>query len=208
MEIDSELRNGVIKSLPEAINIADVELRGQVYDAWVLSLSKSSFKKIEDIPAKGGPETPAILGGTQADHLNGVARIAVAMVAAMKETIKSFQVDLDEVRAGGLCHDLGKAFEFDPENRKRWSDDPAMTGLPSMRHTLYGVHIALSAGLPEKIAHIAGAHSPEGEFIIRSLACDIVRLADEAFWHLLGKGGNLEGDVFDWQEVVKKLPKP
>ena len=208
MEIDSELRNGVMNSLPEAMKIVDVELRNQVYDARALSLSKSSFKLIEDIPAKGGPETPAILGGTQADHLNGVARIAVAMATALKETIGSFQVDLDEVRAGGLCHDLGKAFEFDPENRKRWSDDPAMTGFPSMRHTLYGVHIALSAGLPEKIAHIAGAHSPEGGFIIRSLACDIVHLADEAFWHLLGKGDRLEGDVLHWEEVVKNLPKP
>ena len=196
MEIYSDLRNGVIESLPEARNIKDVGLRDRVYDAWALSLSKSSFKRIEEIPASGGPDTPQILDGTQADHLNGVARIGVAMATALKGTIGSFEVDPDEVIAGGLCHDLGKAFEFDPENRKRWTDDPAITGLPSMRHTLYGVYIALSAGLPEQIAHIAGAHSPEGELITRSLACDIVHLADEAFWQLLRKAGRLEGDVF------------
>ena len=84
MEIDQELRNGVIESLPEAKNIEDDDLRERVYDAWALSLSMSTFKRIEEIRASGGPETPAMLHGTQADHLNGVARIGVAMVRALK----------------------------------------------------------------------------------------------------------------------------
>lgn len=196
MDIDQNLRSGVIESLPEAKNIKDDDLRERVYDAWALSLSMSSFKRIEEIRASGGPETPAMLNGTQADHLNGVARIGVAMAQALKSTVDDFDVDLDEVIAGGLCHDIGKAWEFDPENRERWVDDPAVTGLPSMRHTIYGAHIALTAGLPEKIAHIAGAHSPEGEFVTRSLVCDIIHLADDTFWKLLRKGGHLEGDVF------------
>ena len=100
---------------------------------------------------------------------------------------KDFDVDIDEVIAGGLCHDLGKPFEYNEENRSRWSSDPAATGFPSIRHTMYGVHIALSAGLPEKIAHIAGAHSMEGQFLKRSLAGEIIHYADEAYWRILAK---------------------
>lgn len=193
MKIDAELRKGVIESLPEAKNIKDDNLRERVYDAWAISLSTSSYKRIEDIGASGGPGTPGLKNGTQADHLNGVARIGVAIAAAIKETITDFDVDMDEVIAGGLCHDIGKPFEFDPENRERWTADPGKTGLPSMRHTLYGVYVALSAGLPEEIAHIAGAHSAEGENVARSAVCEIVHFADYAFWGVLGKAGQLEG---------------
>lgn len=110
----------------------------------------NSFKRIEEIRASGGPETPAMLNGTQTDHLNGVARIGVAMAKALKSTVRDFDVDLDEIIVGGLCHDIGKTWEFDPRNRDRWTKNPAATGLPSMRHTIYGAHILLTAGLPEK----------------------------------------------------------
>ena len=103
-----------------------------------------------------------------------------------------FQVDLDEVIAGGLCHDLGKAWEYDPGNRERWSDH-RITGSPSLRHPLFGVFVALTAGLPEQIAHIAGTHSAEGEHITRSLAGEIVAIADATFWRVLRSGGLLEG---------------
>ena len=191
MDIDPELREGVIESLPEAKNIKNDNLRERVYDAWALSLSKSSYKTIEDIGASGGPGTPALKEGTQADHANGVARMGAAMATALKGTIRGFEVDMDEVIAGGLCHDIGKPFEFDPANRERWEADPGKTGLPSMRHTLYGVYLCLSAGLPEEIAHIAGAHSLEGENVARSTVCDIIHFADYAFWGILGKAGQL-----------------
>ena len=98
--------------------------------------------------------------------------------AIAKEMKSNFDldVDMDEVIAGGLCHDLGKPFEFDANNQARWKANPGITGCPSIRHTVYGVHIALTAGLPEKIAHIAGAHSREGEHVQRSLVGEIVPL--------------------------------
>ena len=130
-------------------------------------------------------------GTLLADHANGVARMGAAMATALKGTIRGFEVDMDEVIAGGLCHDIGKPFEFDPVNRERWEADPGKTGLPSMRHTLYGVYLCLSAGLPEEIAHIAGAHSLEGENVARSTVCDIIHFVDYAFWGILGKAGHL-----------------
>jgi len=192
MRIDERIRGGVIETLPEAKEIRNKKLREHVYDAWAMSLATSQFTKIEDIPPSGNPNSPLMKTGTQADHLRSVARLSVAIAKELKDSFEEFDVDMDEVIAGGLCHDLGKPFEFDPKNQERWKSDPRTTGWPSIRHTVYGVHIALSAGLPEKIAHIAGAHSMEGEYVKRSLVGMIVHHADYAFWEILRSAGVLE----------------
>jgi putative nucleotidyltransferase with HDIG domain len=98
-------------------------------------------------------------------------------------------IDRDVVVAGGLCHDVGKPWEFDPENRRRWEAAPRAVGLPSIRHPAYGVHICLTVGLPEAVAHIAGAHSGEGELLVRSQECTIVHLADIGYWTMALAGG-------------------
>jgi len=193
MKIDENIRKGVIEALPEAKEIRNEELREKVYDAWAMSLATSGYKRIEYIPASGVPDSPPMKSGTQTDHLRSVARLSVAIATELKDTFEQFDVDMDEVIAGGLCHDLGKPFEFDRKNQERWKSDPRITGWPSIRHTVYGVHIALSAGLPEQIAHIAGAHSMEGEHIKRSLVGLIVHHADYAFWRILEQAGILEG---------------
>ena len=192
LRIDKTQRLGVVEDLPYAKAIRDAELRELVYDAWAMSLSSSGFDRINDMPCSGGPGGPELMGRGQAAHLNGVARIGVSIAQGLKDEVGHFQVDLDEVIAGGLCHDLGKAWEYDPDNRERWSDH-RITGSPSLRHPLFGVFVALTAGLPEQIAHIAGTHSAEGEHITRSLAGEIVAIADATFWRVLRSGGLLEG---------------
>ncbi|MBA7600905.1 hypothetical protein ES703_07968 [subsurface metagenome] len=194
--VDRErIRKGVIESLPEAKEIKNKDLKERVYDAWTLALAESGFESIEDLPGSGAPGYPCIKGGTQADHLRVVARMAAAMAKELGNFFPNFNVDVDEVIAGGLCHDLGKPFEYNPSNRKRWEANPAATGCPSIRHSVYGAHVALAAGLPEKIAHIAGAHSMEGEYITRSLACEIIHNADYCFWLAMGKAGLLDGPM-------------
>jgi hypothetical protein len=51
-----------------------------------------------------------------------------------------------------------------------------------LRHPPYGVHICLTVGLPEEVAHIAAGHSYEGEVLSRSAACTIVHFADKGYW--------------------------
>ena len=189
LQIDEKIRQGVIASLPEAKQIQNTELREKVYDAWAISLQESGYTKIEEMPQSGAPGWHEAQIGTQTDHLRGVARISVKIAEELKEAVEQFDVDMDEVIAGGLCHDLGKPFEFRPENQERWKAAPQITGLPSIRHTVYGVHMALTAGLPEKIAHIAGAHSLEGQHVERSLAATIVHHADSLYWRVLRKAG-------------------
>ena len=103
-------------------------------------------------------------------------------------------IDRDILVAAALCHDVGKPWEFDPENQARWTAQRARTGRPSIRHPGYGVHICLTVGLPEEVAHVAGGHSAEGELIQRSLTNQIVHQADYAFWGVLQAGGQLVED--------------
>jgi putative nucleotidyltransferase with HDIG domain len=98
------------------------------------------------------------------------------------------KVNKDILIAGALCHDVGKPFEFDPENRKRWEAHPYNSGLPAIRHPAFGVYICLTVGLPEEVAHCAAAHSGEGELVVRSLENTIIHHVDYAFWNVCRAG--------------------
>ena len=108
---------------------------------------------------------------------------------ARRTVVGALDVDRDLLLAAALCHDLGKPFEFSPENRARWSGDPARWGEPSLRHPVYGTYVALTAGLPEEVAHVCAAHSMEGDNVKRSLIATIVHFADYAYWDILERAG-------------------
>jgi putative nucleotidyltransferase with HDIG domain len=187
-----DLRQGVRLSLPEIAEIRNSELREKVVEAWALALSQTEFQRIEEIRSSGNPKSPAMKRGSQADHLRGVTRMALALAEQLEQVIGPFGVDRDLLLACALCHDVGKPFEFSPRNQARWEGNPAAVGYPAIRHSVYGVHLALSVGLPEAVAHTAGAHSGEGELITRSLENTIVHHADYAYWQILVRAGLLE----------------
>ncbi len=184
-----ELREGVRRSLPEIAEIKHPDLRAKVVEAWAFALSETEFTRIEEIKASGVPGSAPLKQGTQADHLRGVARVAQGIADGLEKVHGDVGIDRDLLWAGALCHDLGKPFEFSPRNQARWQADVGASGYPAIRHSVYGVHVALTVGLPEAVAHMAGAHSAEGELIKRSLENTIVHYADEAYWRTLDRAG-------------------
>jgi len=190
-ELDT-IRQGVRESLPEIAEIRDAELRAKVVEAWALSLFQTEIQRIEDIRPSGNPKSPKMKRGTQADHIRGVTRMALGLAEQLQQVVGPFGVDRDLLLACALCHDVGKPFEFSPRNQARWEGNPAAVGYPSIRHSVYGVHLALTVGLPEAVAHTAGAHSGEGELITRGLENTIVHFADHAYWAILERAGLLE----------------
>jgi putative nucleotidyltransferase with HDIG domain len=190
-----ELRKGVRESLPEIADIQDNNLRDKVIEAWALSLSHSEFTRIEDMSPAGVPGRQVMNRGTQADHLRGVARMALALADALEQVFGPLEINRDLLLAGALCHDLGKPFEFSERNQGRWSENAGVCGHPSLRHPVYGAHIALTAGLPEAIAHICAAHSLEGQFVKRSLENTIVHHCDYAYWDVLERAGIVTPDA-------------
>lgn len=193
--ITAALRQQIRQELPEIDQISDESLRNQAIEAWAYAIAHSSFSSIREIPPAGNPGVQEARRGDQTDHLRGVTRMAIAIADEMQSAYPELEIDKDIIIAGGLLHDVGKAWEFDPERRKRWASQQRRYGRPSIRHPAIGAHICLTIGLPEEIAHIAMAHSGEGELLVRSLECMIVHQADYTFWNTLLAGGQLKPET-------------
>lgn len=194
--VTDALRQGVREDLPELAETRDAALRERAIEAWAIALAGSSFQRISEIQGAALPEMAVLRRGGQDVHLRGVAHLSLVIARHMKSLDPGVDIDEDIVLVGALCHDLGKPYEFDPVHRSRWQADPSRDGFPPMRHTVFGAHIALAAGLPESIAHIALAHSGDGDKIVRSLECSIVHHADELWWKIAaGCGLLLEASI-------------
>jgi putative nucleotidyltransferase with HDIG domain len=192
--VTDELRARVRTELPEVEEIRNPELAAKVVEAWALALASSSFGAIAEIEPSGNPGLNTLKRGSQTDHIRGVTRMAMALAEQLSGLLPDLRIDRDLLIAGALCHDIGKPWEFDPENRRRWEGKPRRAGLPSIRHPAFGVHVCLSVGLPEEVAHCAAAHSGEGELLMRSLENTIVHHADYAFWGICRAGDLLVAD--------------
>ena len=193
--VSNELRAQVKEELPEIGQIENEGLREKCVMAWAYALAHSSFTSIKQIAPSGNPDVNEAKRGDQTDHLRGVTRLAHAIASEMQASYPELDIDMDVVIAGGLLHDVGKAWEFDPERRERWAREQKRFGRPSIRHPAMGAHICLTVGLPEEIAHIAMAHSGEGELLVRSLECMIVHQADYTFWNTLIAGGQIKPET-------------
>jgi putative nucleotidyltransferase with HDIG domain len=194
-EISDELRQQIRLELPEISMIGDPDLQTKAVEAWAYAIAHSSFTSIHQIPPAGNPDVQEAKRGDQTDHLRGVTRLAIGIAREMQAAYPELDINMDTIVAGGLLHDVGKAWEFDPERRKRWSSEQKRYGRPSIRHPAMGAHICMTVGLPEEVAHIAMAHSGEGELLVRSLECMIVHQADYTFWNTLLAGGQLKPDT-------------
>lgn len=202
-ELSDGLRDQIRTELPEYALITDEDLRERVINAWAMAIASSSFKSIREIQPAGNPNSMILTRGDQTDHIRGVTRLAIVMADEIIASNKDISVRRDIVIAGGLCHDIGKPWEFDLHNQKRWREAPRATGLPSLRHSVYGAHVCLTAGLPEEVAHIAAAHSGEGELLVRSLENTIVHFADIGYWSIM-----LAGGVIDPATIAAKYKRP
>jgi 23S rRNA maturation-related 3'-5' exoribonuclease YhaM len=187
--ITDETRRAVSEDFPEISLIEDAGLRNKVVEAWSYSLCCSGFARITDMPPEGNPGAPVLRQGTQADHLRGVFRYARAIGQEFEQSYPQSVIDWNILLAGAACHDVGKPYEFDTDNRKRWAECPDEAGAPAFRHSVFGMHVCLMAELPEEVAHIAVGHSLEGLHMGVSTECTIVRQADHGWWHVAGALG-------------------
>ncbi len=199
IEISDADRARLLDEMPEIAWIEDAELRRNVTDAWVAAVGSSSLSRISDMKPSGNYDSRPLRHGTQADHIRSVTRLALKIAEEMAGLFPGFSYDRDILIAGSMCHDIGKVWEFDPENVRRWKADPRATGMPSLRHPGYGIHICLTLGLPETVAHMAAAHSGEGELLVRSLENTILHWADYTFWQVVD-AGNQFADQDPWLE--------
>ncbi|MEP9380393.1 HD domain-containing protein [Aquabacter sp. CN5-332] len=197
-EVSDKLRATIRKELqPELDEIRSDTLRDQVVEAWAVAIAHTSFTCISDLRASGMWNTDRLIRGTQADHLRGVAAIAIQIAHALKQQFPELPVDRDILVAGALCHDVGKPYEYDPVKQARRKAQPSKAGWPIFRHPPYGMHVCLTVGLPDEVAQIALGHSYEGEVLARSPECTIVHYADKSYWQTLRISGLMVDDYKD-----------
>jgi 23S rRNA maturation-related 3'-5' exoribonuclease YhaM len=187
--VTDQTRAFVIADFPEISLIPDDEMRTKAVEAWSYSLCCSDFQRITDLPPEGNPGAPVLRRGTQADHLRGVVRTAKAIGDEFRLAYPETGIDWNILMAGAVCHDVGKPFEFDPTNRARWQAAPADSGFPTFRHSVFGMHVCLTVGLPDEVGHIAVGHSFEGLHMGVSAECTIIRQADHGWWQVAGALG-------------------
>jgi 23S rRNA maturation-related 3'-5' exoribonuclease YhaM len=187
--ITAETRNSVVEDFSEIAWIQDADLRAKAVEAWSYALCCSDFQRITDIPPEGNPGAPVLRQGTQADHVRGVVQYTKAIGEVFAKSHPQVPIDWDILMAGAVCHDVGKPYEFDPANRTRWAAAPGDAGQPTFRHSVFGMHVCLTVGLPEEVAHIAIGHSFEGQHMGVSAECTIIRQADHGWWHVAGALG-------------------
>ncbi len=182
-----KLREGVLTSLPELSDIASEELREKSIEAWVLALSETSFTSLDDLTCSNNLGKVTYDGRTQSHHIRGVGRMARAMAQEMVFLSPDIGIDPDIALAGGLLHDVGKPYLYDPKNYTRWQSNIALLGDPPIRHAAYGAHIAMRVGLPEEIVHIIAMHEMdrEGQYGARSAYVELVSYADYVYWKIL-----------------------
>lgn len=184
VELDLEIRAGVFKTLPQIMEIQNEELREKVADAWTFSLQINGYKHIEDMPGSGMPEAGSL--GDQSMHIRAVGYNAVSLYENLcKAYERDMELDKDMLIACALLHDVGKPYEYNPENRARWAANHKITGAPNVRHPAYGTYIAITCDLPEEVVHVCACHSPEGRFVTRSAYATLVHYADDGSWFSL-----------------------
>ena len=195
MTVDDTQRARVRAELPEVEWIEDADLAGQSrrglgpgpFPEFLLARSLTSAA-----PAIPTPRRSRTAPRPTTSEASPGSRSSIA--DELGSLFPGLEYDRDLLIAAALCHDVGKPWEFDPENQARWAAERGRTGWPSIRHPGYGVHICLTVGLPEEVAHVAGGHSGEGELVQRSLINHVVHQADCAFWRVLQAGGQLVED--------------
>lgn len=194
IDIPQQIKDYVVEDLPVIMDIRDEWLRGKVIEAWAFSLYINGYRRVSELPGSGMPGAP--IKGDQTRHILYVAYTSMDIKRNLEKVFhEKLNVDDDLLLACAICHDVGKPYEYNKENRARWEKDPSVSGLPAVRHPAYGTYVAISVGLPEEVVHVCACHSPEGRFVKRSLAATIVHYADDSFWFVMESTGQLEGEV-------------
>jgi putative nucleotidyltransferase with HDIG domain len=217
--ITDELRQSVMDSFPELSQVKNRELADKAVTALTIGLAMSTFKSWDDVPGGDFPTAAMLVPGSgdgfdppakkagQQVHMRAVGQLAVAMAKEAKKWNTKVEINEDYCLVGGILHDVGKAYEFDPVNQKRWKTDPSRTGDSAIRHPIFGIYPAILAGLPEDMVHLIASHSKEGDEVKRSLESYIVHEADFLMWPLAANAGAIDPKTIPAGSIKKFDPR-
>jgi hypothetical protein len=154
---------------PELELLGDVALREKVAAIWQQLWAESSFERIEDVPVMPSLPYPHL------KHQQGYLKCVVA-VARIFEEVHGPRYQMDHLIAGALLADASKLVEY-----RREDEGYGLTELgKSIPHAVYGVHLALAAGLPMPIVHMIASHSPNSSMAPATAEAQLLHWLDQA----------------------------
>jgi putative nucleotidyltransferase with HDIG domain len=168
-----EYMDQIRDAFPELTSIANNALREKCVEAWRLGLERGGWQDIEDIPYAWN-----IHEVTNAEHVRGVTKIAIATVKIQRE-FHDADPNLDVIVAACLLHDVGKCYEYTDhvDSAVLVDPDPAYaTG--EIPHSLSGYALAHEVGCPTAVQR-AIPHFL-GEVPTRTLEAELVKSANSA----------------------------
>ena len=147
-----EKRERIRQLMPFIDQIKDEKLRNGVVEIWVKAWEESEWEDVAYCPFLVEVQDCSLV-----QHTNCVVSVAMAMASFAQDTWH-IQVNTDLLLAGALLHDVSKVLEWAPQEGK-----PAKRSAiaENLVHGAYGVHLALNAGMPLRVAHLIGAHTPQ-----------------------------------------------
>ena len=165
-------RRDVTRAFPAVESIRDDDLRDKVLDAWADALAETGWD-LADVPwYPPEQERLGLPDETFVEHVNEVVDAAVALAeVVIDHRGDRVDVDVDDVLAGALVHDLGKLYEFDADGA---TDVERYFG-----HPYYGIYPTARAGLPPRISHVTLAHTGLTDVEPVTIEAEIVRRADQ-----------------------------
>jgi putative nucleotidyltransferase with HDIG domain len=159
---------------PEIDWIKDEKLRRLVADCWAAAADRGGWTEA-DLRAMPftlliEAESPDIV-----THTRAVTAIARQAGKVMSEYIS---LDMDQLIAGAILHDVGKPLEFAREGDRFIKSASGRL----VRHPASGAALAAEFGLSPKVQHIIAYHSHEGDRVNRTPEALIVFHADFTFF--------------------------
>ncbi len=169
-----ELKEALLRLIPEFDLIEDRELREKILHVWESAL-KSGGWRLDNL--KKMPFTLLIPDCkiTFVEHVRSVVRMCMAVEKEFEDIYgERLKINKDYLLAGALLHDIGKLVEYKEENGKFVKSSSGKL----LRHPFSGVGLCYDQGIPDEILHIIATHSKEGDLVKRTPEAIILHHVD------------------------------
>ena len=144
---DMGLAEYVEKTFPELNEIKSEDLRNKVVEVYCKAMMEGGWDSFDGIPFTKVIKTDI----PYVTHVKVVT--GLAMKAAKTLMDSGLKINMDNLVAGGLLHDVGKLFEYSEIQRHD----------KLVRHPFSGAGLAMACGLSAEVVHIIAMHAKEGD---------------------------------------------
>ena len=161
----------LLEKIPEFARFRDQSLRDKCLACWEEALERGGWSAddLDHIPfTLLIPDCPVSF----LTHVRAVTQTALAAAEVLSGFYSGhYDLNREEILAGGLLHDIGKLLEYSREG------GVSETGR-LLRHPFTGAGLAMKHGLPDSVVHIIASHAGEGDGRYRSPEAVIIHHAD------------------------------